>query len=125
MSQKLLLLAAAGAAGTLARYALSEGVYRLVGREFPWGTATVNLVGCALFGLVWGLSVERGLLGDQTRVVLLAGFMGSFTTFSSLIFDSEVLLLQGRFLPLAINLAGQNLLGFAALYAGRLLARLA
>ncbi len=124
MSNKLLAMALAGAIGTLSRWGLAEAVYALLGRDFPWGTVTVNLVGCLLYGLVWGLSLERGLIHDEVRMVLLVGFMGSFTTFSSLIFDSEVLLLEGRWLALCANLAGQNFLGFAALFAGRLLSRL-
>lgn len=124
MSNKLLAMALAGSLGTLSRYGLSEALYAVLGRSFPWGTYAVNMLGCLLYGLVWGLSVDRALINDEIRMVILVGFMGSFTTFSSLIFDSEVLLLEHRWLALAANLMGQNILGFAALFAGRMLARL-
>lgn len=124
MIAKILAMGLAGAFGTLSRYGMSEAMYALFGRGFPCGTYAVNMLGCMLYGLVWGLSVDRGLISDEMRIVVLVGFMGSFTTFSSLIFDSEVLLLEHRWMALAVNLIGQNTLGFAALLGGRKLSML-
>ena len=75
------LLALAGAMGTLARYGASELANRLA-------TFTVNVVGSFLFGFIWHLAAVRLLIPDHVRIILLVGFMGSFTTFSSLMFDS-------------------------------------
>ena len=58
--------------------------------HLPVGTLVVNVVGCFLFGVVWSLEHERLLIGDDTRVVILAGFMGAFTTFSTFIFETGV-----------------------------------
>lgn len=121
---KFLLLALTGAFGTLARYGLSLAVTSATGRGLPWGTALVNLAGCLLFGLVWVLADERGLIAPELRGVILAGFLGSFTTFSSLIFESSELLRGGMAGLAALNLLGQNVLGFAAFYAGAALGRL-
>lgn len=118
-----LLIGLFGALGALARYWLSTSVYLLLGREFPWGTSVVNILGCFLFGLVWVLFEERGLLPLQWRFILLVGFMGSFTTFSTYIFESEILLQQAQWFKLGLNLLGQNILGFAALYLGFLAGR--
>jgi CrcB protein len=121
---KIALIALAGAFGTLCRYWLSGLVYDVMGRDFPWGTWAVNITGCFLFGLVWILAEERGLLSAQARILILTGFMGAFTTFSTFIFESGGILDDGQWLKLALNLAGQNLVGFVALYLGTGLGRI-
>lgn len=122
---KILLLALAGACGTLARYWLSIGVHLTLGRGFPWGTAAVNLLGCLLFGLIWVLADERQVFSPEVRGLLLVGFMGAFTTFSSLIFETGELLRGSQWAYAALNLVGQNILGFAAFYIGAALGRVA
>jgi fluoride exporter len=124
MLEKLGLLAVAGAAGTLARYWLSGFVYDVVGRDFPWGTAAVNILGCFLFGFFWELGEDRMLLRTEARVVILTGFMGAFTTFSTFIFESGAFLEDGRLLPALANVAFQTIVGFAALFGGLMLGRM-
>ena len=124
MLEKLGLIALAGAAGTLARYWLSGFVYDLLGREFPWGTAVVNILGCFLFGLVWELGGDRMIIRTETRAIILTGFMGAFTTFSTFIFESGAFLEDGRILPALANVGLQTVLGFAALFGGLMLGRL-
>ena len=124
MLEKLGLIALAGAAGTLARYWLSGLVYDLVGREFPWGTAAVNILGCFLFGLVWELGGDRMIIRTETRTIILAGFMGAFTTFSTFIFESGAFLEDGRILPALANVGFQTVVGFAALFGGLMLGRM-
>ena len=121
---KILLIALAGAAGTLCRYWLSGAVYAFMGRDFPWGTWAVNILGSFLFGLVWMLSEERGLISGQARIIILAGFMGAFTTFSTFIFESGEILRDAQWLKLALNLGGQNAVGFVALFLGSSLGRI-
>lgn len=121
--QKVLMLALAGAGGTLARYWLSVAVHSVTGRGLPWGTALANLLGCLLFGLVWVLADERQLISPELRGVLLVGFLGAFTTFSSLIFETSELARGGQWAFAALNLAGQNILGFAAFFLGTALGR--
>jgi len=121
--QKILMLAVAGTLGTLARYWLSGAVYGILGREFPWGTAAVNLLGCLLFGLVWVMADERQLLGSEMRLVILVGFMGAFTTFSSLIFETGELMRGAQWAYAAMNLVGQNILGFVAFAIGATIGR--
>ncbi len=111
-------LAMAGGIGALARHYLSSAVYALCGRAFPWGTFFVNIAGCFLFGLIVSLAECRRLISDEMRLVLLVGFMGSFTTFSSFIADSDSLLQRGGILPTGLNLAGEILLGFLLFHLG-------
>ncbi len=115
---KALLLGLAGAAGTLARYGLTGLVQRLFRTEFPWGTLTVNLVGCCLAGLLWAAAERRVPISGQTRTVILVGFMGAFTTFSSLMLETGNLLRDSQWAWAAGNVALNNVLGIAALLAG-------
>lgn len=115
---KIILLSIAGTLGTLARYWLSGAVYNFLGRDFPWGTWSVNIIGCFLFGLVWTLSDERGLIPAQGRLVILVGFMGAFTTFSTFIFESFQIVRDAEWLKMMLNIFGQNIVGFLAAYVG-------
>ena len=123
--QRLALLAVAGAAGTLARYGLAAAIARWQPlATFPWGTLAVNAVGCFLFGLVWSLAEERMLIGSSTRLILLAGFMAAFTTFSSFAFETTYLVREMHYLPAAANVLAQNVGGMALVLLGMGLARL-
>lgn len=98
----ILLLSAAGAAGTLARYGLTHLISRLAGEGFPWGTWATNALGCLLFGIVVGLADQAKQLSAETRAILLTGFMGAFTTFSTFAYDTHQQWTSGQ---LAISLA--------------------
>lgn len=121
---KLILLAAAGAAGTLARYFLGGLVQRLYGGSFPWGTFAVNMTGTFLFGLVWSLAEDRLVISGQARAVILVGFMGAFTTFSSLMFETGELMRDSQWALAFGNLALQNIVGILFLFLGLMLGRL-
>ncbi len=115
---KLLLIALAGGVGTLARYGLSGLVYRLAGTNFPWGTSVVNILGCFVFGLLWVLGEGRLAISGEARAIILVGFMGAFTTFSTFIFETGGLLREAQWTLALGNLALQNLVGIAALWIG-------
>lgn len=121
--QKGLLLALAGALGTLARYGLAGWVQQWAGNRLPWGTLLVNVAGCLLFGLLWGLMDQRLLLPAAWRAPLLVGFLGAFTTFSTWIFESGQLLQGGEWLAALANLLLPPLAGLIAFWAGLGLAR--
>jgi CrcB protein len=116
--QKLLLLAAAGAAGTLARFGLGGLAQRLTTSGFPWGTLVVNGVGCLLFGIVWSLAEERLVISGTTRTIALVGFMGAFTTFSTFAFETTQMLDDGQWFLAAANVLAQNVTGVVLVLAG-------
>jgi fluoride exporter len=120
---KLLWLALAGSAGTLARYGLGGLVARWNHGSFPWETLVVNMLGCLLFGVIWSLAMERNLIGPETRVILLVGFMGAFTTFSSFAFETGQLMRDGQWLLAFANMAAEMILGLAALFVGFVIGR--
>jgi CrcB protein len=123
MWHRILLIALAGAAGTLSRYGLSALVYRLAGGTFPWATLAVNVVGCFCFGLVWALGEGRGWMTPETRLIVLVGFMGAFTTFSTFAFETDGLMRTGRWLEAGGNIILQNVVGIAAVALGLLVGR--
>jgi fluoride exporter len=122
-SAKILWLAGAGAVGTLTRYWLGGLVQRLHQTAFPWGTFVVNVAGCFLFGLVWTLAEERLVIGGETRAIILIGFMGAFTTFSTFAFESAAMLRDAEWILAATNLLAHNVLGIAAFFVGAALGR--
>lgn len=124
MWQKWLLLAVMGSVGTLARYGLSGLVQRWTGTDFPWGTLVVNMLGCFLFGLVWMLAEERLIISGETRFIILTGFMGAFTTFSSFAFETGELLRDSEWWLATGNLVAQNILGLVFLFLGLAVGRL-
>jgi len=121
--QKVLLIAVAGAIGTLARYSLIGLVQRVNTTTFPWGTVAVNVLGCFLAGLVFTLFENRWPVSAETRIVILVGFLGAFTTFSTLILESSGLGRSSDWLYALGNVLLQTGLGFGALYAGAALGR--
>lgn len=120
----LLLIAAGGALGAVARYGLAGLVHRFASPWFPWGTVVVNLVGCAAFGLLAGAADARGSLEPGARAFLLIGLLGGFTTFSSFAFETFELLRANQ-IPAAIgNATGQVVLGLVSFWLAWSLARL-
>lgn len=124
MWHTLLWVGVAGAFGTLCRYGVSAAVQKLCGPAFPWGTFAVNAAGCFLFGVVWALAEERLVISGQTRFVILTGFMGAFTTFSTFAFETGQFLRDAQWLSAAANVAGQNVLGVACVFLGLTASRL-
>jgi len=118
MPQKLLLIALAGGLGTLARYGLGGLVQRWAGPGFPWATVVVNILGCFLFGVVWAMAGERLSVGSEVRTVLLIGFMGAFTTFSTFISETGQLLADSEWALASGNVLLQNALGVAVFFLG-------
>jgi len=116
--QKILGVAIAGACGSLMRYGISVYFQRKFDGGFPWGTLTVNLVGCFLFGLIWGLIQERLSITPEMQVTLLVGFMGAFTTFSTFAFETQHLLRDQQWGLATINILVQVLGGLACISAG-------
>lgn len=121
---KLLVLMFAGGLGALARYGVSEWVQAYYGGQFPWATFVVNASGCFLFGLIWTLAHEKHVLSTEASFILLTGFMGAFTTFSTFAFETSAMLKTSHWLLALGNLALQNIGGILAVFLGIGLARL-
>jgi len=121
--QKTILIGLAGLVGTLVRYWLSGVVARQYGETFPWGTMAVNLIGCFLAGAIFYLSEERFLLSPTLRTIILIGFLGGFTTFSSYGLQTFSLLRDGEFGLATLNIAASNVFGLLMVWTGYVLCR--
>lgn len=116
-------IAVAGALGAVARYGLEGFVSRRTSGAFPWGTFVVNITGAFVLGLVFTLATERWALAPWFRSALTIGFLGAYTTFSTLSFETYRLA-EDRALGLAAaNMLGSCAAGLAAVYVGIVLAR--
>jgi CrcB protein len=80
-------IAVGGSLGAVSRYWMSTSIYQWLGFGFPWGTLAVNLLGSLTMGFLSELLVDRFHVSDEIRIGLLAGFLGSFTTFSTFAID--------------------------------------
>ena len=120
---QILAIASGGAVGAVARFFVSTGVYRLLGRDFPWGTLAVNVFGSFGMGLLFVLLLERSLIGPEVRAAILVGFLGSFTTFSTFSLETLTLVEQGETLRALMNVAASLLLCVVACWAGIIAAR--
>jgi CrcB protein len=124
MIQKLAWLALAGACGTLTRYGLGGAVQRWLGGNFPWGTAAVNVLGCLLFGIIWAAGSERALISPEFRFIVLTGFMGAFTTFSTFVAESSQLFAGAELLLGFANVFLQLLAGSGGFFLGLAIGRI-
>lgn len=122
--REVMLLAASGALGAVARWGLSQLTHRWLGTGFAWGTLAVNLLGCLLLGLVMQLSL--GSIGWSRELRLLAGigFLGAFTTFSTFGYETLAYLQEGAWRLAWLNIAANVILGLALVWLGMLLGRL-
>ena len=115
---QLVSIGIGGFAGAVARYLVDGWVSDRSGGQFPFGTLAVHLIGSFLLGLLFAMTVDRSILPAELRVPIGVGFIGAFTTFSTLMLESWRLV-EGGAAPLAaLNIAASVALGVVAVVAG-------
>lgn len=103
---QLIVVALGGACGAITRFLVSSGIYQWLGRDFPYGTLVVNVIGSFLMGLLTeGLILHRISIGMEYRAAILIGFIGAFTTFSTFSLETFYLLEQGSIGKAGLNVA--------------------
>lgn len=120
MLEKLLIVAAGGALGAMARYLVSGWVARLSHEApFPWGTLVINVTGSLMLGLLMGAGSEgRLLVPPAWRVFIGVGILGAFTTFSTFSFETIEALRIGDTRVAVANVAANLLVGLPACWLG-------
>jgi len=120
---QVLAIAGGGAVGALLRYWVSSGVYLLAGRDFPYGTLVVNVLGSLLMGFLYIWLLERTLGGVAMRAFVLIGLLGAFTTFSTFSMETLNLMEAGQMGRAILNTLMSVVLCIGAAAMGVMLAR--
>lgn len=122
-SMALFALAIGGALGAVSRFLVSHQVYEWFGREFAWGTLSVNVIGSFFMGLLTILFVEKWMVAIEWRMFFLVGFLGAFTTFSTFSYETVQYIQLGETLKAVGNMAASLLLTIAAVALGLIAGR--
>ena len=118
MIKAMLIAGCGGFIGTCLRFLTGKLCAHLSHGAFPWGTFVVNVVGSFIIGLLFGLAEEKGLLSSQMSLLLITGFCGGFTTFSTFANESLLMLQEGNIVAFASYVAVSIILGIALVALG-------
>jgi CrcB protein len=118
-----LIIGIGGFLGAVARYAIALWIGQKWGRSFPMGTFVINVSGSFLIGLLMVLFTERYLVNPQWRLLLVVGFLGAYTTFSTFEYETGSLLRDGEWMMAMLNVVGSVVAGFVALKMGEVIAK--
>ena len=124
MLTTVLVIALGAALGANLRYALSIWAAQRWGTAFPYGTLLINVLGSFAIGVAMVLLTTRVALGDAWRLLIVTGFLGGFTTFSTFSYETYGLLVAGSWLEAGLNMVGSVGLGMIGVFLGAGVARL-
>ncbi|MEI7492627.1 MAG: fluoride efflux transporter CrcB [Bacteroidota bacterium] len=120
MLRLILIIGSGSFAGGVARFLLSRYIHSSADTTFPLGTLIVNITGCLLIGMFYGMSERSELLSPEMRMFLTVGFCGGFTTFSTFAGENIALLKDGNFLYFSLYTGLSVFLGLLAVYIGNM-----
>ena len=118
-----LIISAGAILGANARWVISRFAAKILSPIFPYGTLVINVTGSFIVGFFMIWATERVLIDPRWRLLIVVGFCGAFTTFSSYAFETMAYFEQGQWLLLLTNVVSNNLLCLGATLAGMALAR--
>ena len=119
----LALIALGGAGGAISRYLVDTFVSERVGAEFPWGTFVVNMTGSFVLGVLFAVAVERDVLPSDVRLPVMTGFIGAYTTFSTLMLETWRLAESGSTVAAMANIVGSVAVGLTVMAGGLVVGR--
>lgn len=124
MVKSILIVGLGGFIGTVARFLISRYFQVNFTSVFPWSTFVVNIVGCLLIGIIYGISEKGQVLSPEIRLFLTVGICGGFTTFSTFSNDAFILIREQEWFRFALYTSLSVFIGLMAVYIGRLIIKL-
>jgi len=124
MLKSILIVGLGGFIGTVARFLIARYFQVNIASVFPWSTFIINIVGCLLIGLIYGISEKGDVLSAEIRLFLTVGICGGFTTFSTFSNDSFMLVREQEWLRFVLYASLSVFIGLIAVYVGRLITKL-
>jgi|SRR5208283_545707 len=119
----IIIIGIGGFIGSITRYGMAFWIGQRWGRSFPLGTFVINVSGSFVIGLLMTLFTERLLVNPQWRLLLVVGFLGAYTTFSTFEYETGTLVRDGEWLIAGMNVVFSVMAGFIALKLGAMLAK--
>lgn len=123
MIKNILLVGIGGGAGSILRYLCQRWFAEVYSQTFPWGTFAVNITGCFLIGVFWGITFRTFDSNEHWKLFLMTGLCGGFTTFSAFTLEGIGLLREQKLGLFFLYVAGSVLVGLALTLAGMKLTR--
>ena len=124
MIRTLFYIGIGSCTGGISRYLLSKYVQNMTSSGFPIGTFMVNIIGCFIIGLLYGLFDRGNLMNTNLKLFLTVGFCGGFTTFSTFMGDNFQLIKAGNFFYCSLYMAASIFCGYLLLFLGYSLIKL-
>src|SRR5258706_5530683 len=124
MYRSLLLVAIGSCIGGVSRFLCQQFVQKHFPSSIPLGTLSVNIIGCFIIGVIYGLANKNDILSPELRMFIATGFCGGYTTFSSFAYENISLIQEGEFYYMGLYILLSLVIGFAAVYAGILFTKL-
>ncbi len=122
--ENILVIGTGGFFGAVSRYAVALWIGERWGRSFPLGTLVINVSGSFLIGLLMFILSQKVLVNPLWRSLLVIGFLGAYTTFSTFEYETGNLLTDGELLYAMVNVVASVLVGLMALKLGELIAKI-
>lgn len=123
MIKNILLVGLGGGIGSIFRYLCQRWVTYSYPHQYLWGTFAVNITGCLLIGIFWGLTFKSFNATENWKLFLMTGLCGGFTTFSAFTLEGNNLLRENRIGLFFVYIAGSVILGLLATYLGMKMSR--
>jgi len=123
MMANIFIIGIGGFLGAISRYGVALWIGERWGRSFPLGTFVINVSGSFLIGLLMSLFTERFMVNPQWRLMLVVGFLGAYTTFSTFEYETGTLLKDSEWLIAGLNVVLSVFAGFIALKLGEVIAK--
>jgi CrcB protein len=124
MIKLLMIIGTGGFIGSVLRFQVGRLIQQQVSSPFPYGTFIINVLGCLLIGIFYGISEKGNIMSSEWRLFLTVGFCGGFTTFSAFASENIALLRDGEFFFFALYTALSVFLGLLATWLGHLLTKI-